>query len=382
MQTGPAISISLEGGLGTFRLAVAFEAPMQGITALFGPSGCGKTTVLRCLAGLQKLPGRIVIGDEIWQDAAARIFQPAHRRHVGYVFQEASLFPHLSVRDNLLYGARRVTGGDPPGRAFGLDEIVEMLGIAHLLARAPENLSGGERQRVAIGRALLSHPRILLMDEPISALDRTTRDEILPYLEKLHETLSLPVIYVSHDLTEIERLADTLVLMDSGRVLAAGRLSDLQSDPRLPLLAAAGAAIVIEGRVAAIDRDFALTTFVVPGGTIVAAGMPGSIGETRRLRISTTDVSLTRQRASETTILNCLPARITSIEHVGAGPQVEVMLALGLDGEGARMTARITRKSLETLALTPGEQIIAQIKGVAILAARSRPGPRVEDAAV
>ena len=248
---GRIIKAGFRGSVGSFSLDAAFETPARGVTALFGPSGCGKTTVLRCIAGLNRLrQGYCAIDGEIWQDASS--FLPTHKRPIGYVFQEASLFPHLCVRRNLLYGAggpRRAGQSD----AIRFDEVVDLLGLAALLDRAPRHLSGGERQRVAIGRALLSQPSLMLMDEPLSALDRQAKDEILPFLERLHESLSLPVIYVAHDMDEIERLADHLVLMDAGRVVAAGPLAALQSDPNLPLAKTRSAAVSLDAVVESFD---------------------------------------------------------------------------------------------------------------------------------
>jgi molybdate transport system ATP-binding protein len=360
------ISTAFAGALGSFSLDVAFDMPMRGITALFGPSGCGKTTILRCMAGLQQLPGRFIIGDEVWQDSAKGVFIRTHERPLGYVFQEASLFQHLSVRQNLLYGAKRA-GNAPTSDALDFDAIVELLGIGHLLERSPVALSGGERQRVSVGRALLSRPRILLMDEPLSALDRMTKEEILPYFERLHESLALPIVYVSHDIGEVARLADTLVLLDKGRVLASGPLAVLQTDPSLPLVAAPDAAVMLEGRVASIDEDYALTHFAVPGGTLVVPGRQGALGTERRLRIAASDVSFTLTAASDTTILNCLSARIVSIDGAGNEAQVNIIAALGTDGSGARIAARITRKSQTTLGLAPGTPVFAQIKSVALM---------------
>ena len=360
------ISTAFAGSLGSFSLDVAFDMPMRGITALFGPSGCGKTTILRCMAGLQQLPGRFIIGDEVWQDSAKGVFIRTHERPLGYVFQEASLFQHLSVRQNLLYGAKRA-GNAPTSDALDFDAIVELLGIGHLLERSPVALSGGERQRVSVGRALLSRPRILLMDEPLSALDRMTKEEILPYFERLHESLALPIVYVSHDIGEVARLADTLVLLDKGRVLASGPLSVLQTDPTLPLIAAPDAAVMLEGRVAHIDEEYALTHFAVPGGTLLVPGRQGAPGTERRLRIAASDVSFTLTAASDTTILNCLQARIVSIDGSGSEAQVNIIAALGTDGSGARIAARITRKSQATLGLAPGTPVFAQIKSVALM---------------
>ncbi|ARE42011.1 Molybdenum transport ATP-binding protein ModC [Rhodovulum sp. P5] len=352
------IEAAFSADRGGFRLDVSFTVPGQGVTALFGPSGCGKTTVLRCLAGLLRLPGgRLVVNGEEWQNG--RRIRPAHRRAVGYVFQEASLFPHLSVRENLRFGLRRSKG---PVQ-IGEDEVVDLLGIARLFERPTAALSGGERQRVAIGRALLSQPKLLLMDEPLSALDRFSKDDILPYLEKLHATLSIPVVYVSHDIAEVERLADTLVLMDTGRVRAAGPIAELLSDPALPLIHMPQPAAVIEGEVVATDPKYGLTDVRVPGGRLTVAGDLGPKGTRRRLRIPASDVSLGRHAPLDTTILNALPARI-----VGAEPEAEhqmtVRLRLGPDGTGAPLLARVSRKSWDTLTLRPGELVVARLKAV------------------
>lgn len=368
---GRGIDVRFAGRLGAFALDVAFAAPARGVTALFGPSGCGKTTVLRCVAGLQRLGGRLVVHGDVWQDDAEGEFRPPHRRPIGYVFQEASLFPHLSVRRNLLYGARRAAAADA-SEGLDFDGIVTLLGIAHLLDRSPAALSGGERQRVAVGRALLSRPRLLLMDEPLSALDRMTKDEIVPYFEALHEALSIPVLYVSHDMAEVERLADTLVLLDRGRVVASGALADLEADPDLPLLHAPEAAVTLDGRVVTIDADYGLTSFAVSGGTLVVPGRLGEPGGRRRLRIRASDVSFARGAPAASTILNSLPARILSVARHGDGAaQVNVVAGLGADGAGARIVARITRKSQEALSLAPGAAVFAQVKSVALVASRS-----------
>jgi molybdate transport system ATP-binding protein len=369
MSAPSSIDVRLAGSLGSFSLDLGMTVPGRGITALFGPSGCGKTTVLRCIAGLQNTPGRIAVGGEIWQDTEAGIFRRPHLRHVGYVFQEASLFPHLSVRDNLLYGARRAKSA--ASTLISLDAIVDLLGIAPLLDRAPIALSGGERQRVAVGRALLAQPRILLMDEPLSALDRMTKDEILPYFECLHEELSLPIIYVSHDFSEVERLADTLVLMRAGRILATGPLPDLQTDPTLPLIGSPDATVVLTATVARIDDAFALTEFDIAGGKLVVPGRHGSPGMMRRLRIAASDVSLARTAPTDSTILNFLSVRIARIEGPADAPQANVILTVGPGDHGDRIVARITRKSLTTLGLSVGVRVVAQIKSVALIAARS-----------
>jgi molybdate transport system ATP-binding protein len=360
------IAARFAGKLGAFSLDVAFDAPTRGVTALFGPSGCGKTTILRCMAGLQRLPGRLSVGGAVWQDDA--VFRQPHQRPAGYVFQDASLFAHLSVRDNLRYGQRRAAGA---AEVIGFDAACDLLGIGHLLDRAPARLSGGERQRVAVGRALLSRPSLLLMDEPLSALDQAVKDDILPYFETLRDRLAIPIVYVSHDLAEVERLADRVVLLDRGRVVATGALADLETDPRLPLARMARAAVVLDGEVAAVDTAFGLTTLTVAGGALVAPGRHGGIGAKHRVRIGAADVSFVLVPSQDTTILNCLPARIVSIDpHDADGIQLNVVAVLGHGDGGARIVARITRKSREALGLEPGRAVYAQIKGVALVAPR------------
>lgn len=349
------IEVRFKGALGSFTLDAAFEVPSRGVTGLFGPSGSGKTSVLRAIAGLQRLEGYCAVGGDIWQDGKS--FRPTHKRPVGYVFQEASLFPHLSVKGNLLYGFTR--------SAVGFDETVELLGLSRLLDRAPANLSGGERQRVAIGRALLSDPKLLLMDEPLSALDRQTKDEILPFLERLHASLALPVLYVSHDIAEIERLADHLVLMSAGRVLASGPLGQLQSDPTLPLALSRDAAVSLDAVVEVYDARYGLASLRVDGGLLLAPSPPAPIGAARRLRIFAGDVSLVRELPQQTTIVNILPVRILSATESG---QHEITAVLGLgDGSGARLLARVTRRSWDLLALAEGTDLYAQVKGAALV---------------
>lgn len=354
------IEVAFSGRLGAFTLDSAFAVPGRGVTALFGPSGCGKTSVLRCIAGLQRLPGTCRVGGETWQDD--RTFLPPHRRAVGYVFQEASLFPHLSVRRNLLYSS----GGRVPSGGIGFEEVADLLGLDRLMERAPQNLSGGERQRVAVGRALLSQPKLLLMDEPLSALDRQTRDEILPFLERLHETLAIPVLYVSHDLTEVERLADHIVLLDAGKVVAAGPLRDIQSDPDLPLAVRREAAVSLDATATGYDRQYGLVRLAVEGGDFLVAS-PAAIAEgTRlRLRVGAADVSIATEPPRGTTILNVLPARIVSSRLVDAH-QTIVVLALGADGRGARLLSRITRRSWDHLGLHDGMTVDVQVKSVAL----------------
>ncbi len=364
------IRAEFKGRIGKFSLDAGFTAPSKGVTALFGPSGCGKTTVLRCIAGLLRMnDGVCEIDGDVWQDRGGT-FLPTHKRPLGYVFQEASLFPHLSVRRNLAFGAPRQS--DRATReTIAFDEVVDLLGVRPLLDRSPRNLSGGERQRIAIGRALLSQPKLLLMDEPLSALDRATKDEIMPFLERLHDRLSLPVVYVTHDVAEVERIADQIVLMENGRVLAAGPFADLQSDPSLPLAMARDASVALDGVVEAHDPRYGLLTLRVQGGRFVAPAPPAAIGEHRRIRIVARDVSLAREPPGPSSILNILPGRVVSAKAVESHEMLAVV-ALGPEGRGARLLSRLTRRSWEQLAFAEGAAVYAQVKAVAL-------GPRRGD---
>jgi molybdate transport system ATP-binding protein len=362
------ILATFRGTIGSFGLDASFTIPAAGVTAIFGPSGCGKTTVARCLAGLQNLPGSFCSVDgEIWQDPST--FRKTHQRPIGYVFQEASLFSHLSVRSNLLYGAPRDVATSKAA-GIGFDEVVTLLGLARLLDRSPHKLSGGERQRVAIGRALLSQPKLLLMDEPLSALDRATKSEILPFLERLHARLALPVIYISHDMSEIERLADHLILMQNGRVIGAGPLQALQSDPSLPLALAREAAVSLDATVEAYDEAYQLLTLRVDGGLLQVPAPAIAPGKRQRLRIAASDVSIARTAPDTSSILNVLPARIVSKSMPGHG-EVIVVLALGADGRGAELLARITLRSWDQLGLADAMNVYAQVKGVSLVSGPS-----------
>jgi molybdate transport system ATP-binding protein len=367
MKAG-AIQAAFVGCVGGFRLNISFDIPARGVSALFGPSGCGKTLVLRCMAGLQRFDrGTCIIDGDIWQDATS--FRPTYERPVGYVFQEASLFPHLSVRRNLFYGFRK---SHPVGNQakVSVDEIIDLLGLEGLLERSPRHLSGGERQRVAIGRALMSSPKLLLMDEPLSALDRSTRLDILPFFERLHERLSLPILYVSHDMTEVEQLADHLVLMEAGQVVAAGSLSQVQSDPSLPLWKSRDAAVSYDAVARDYDATYGLLSLSVDGGTLVVPSPALAVGQIRRLRVSAADVSLALERPSGSTITNILPARILAAT-VSSDHEVTALLGLGPQGIGARLLARVTRRSWDHLHLREQLNVYAQVKSVALVAVKS-----------
>ena len=368
MSADHTIRAEFKGTIGKFSLDAGFTSPAKGVTALFGPSGCGKTTVLRCIAGLLRVSdGVCEIDGDRWQDRYGT-FLPTHRRPLGYVFQEASLFAHLTVRRNLLFGAPRQDGG-AAREAIAFDEVVDLLGVTALLDRSPRNLSGGERQRVAIGRALLSQPKLLLMDEPLSALDRATKNEILPFLERLRDRLSLPIIYVTHDIAEVERLADQIVLMENGRVLAAGPLDVLQSDPSLPLAVGRDAAVSLDSVIEAHDSRYGLLTLAVRGGRFLVPAPPAPIGGRRRIRVVAGDISLAREPPGPSSILNILPARIVAVRPVDLNAIVAVV-ALGADGSGARLLSRLTRKSWDQLGLAEGVDVYAQVKAVALAPGR------------
>jgi molybdate transport system ATP-binding protein len=358
---------------GPFSLDVDFALPGQGVTALFGHSGSGKTSWLRCLAGLERGQGRLAVGDACWQDDATGRFVPTHRRPLGYVFQEASLFPHLDVRDNLLYGRRRIT---PKHQRVALEEVVDWLGLSRLIDRRPEGLSGGERQRVAIGRALLTSPELLLMDEPMAALDARAREEIMPYLETLHRRLSIPVIYVTHAVDEVARLADHVVQMQDGRVIVEGGTLQLLSGLHRPSAAGEEPGAVIEAEVAGHDERHHLTTLSIGGGLrLMAPRLAAEPGSRARVRIPAREVSLSLGVPQGSSILNILPARITAIEEGDPG---RVLVQLVLEGvlegsleetpadSGTRLLSRISRYSWDRLGLKPGMVVQAQIKSMGL----------------
>lgn len=359
MIEAPGIEARLAIDYPGFTLDVDLQLPGRGVSVLFGPSGCGKTTVLRALAGLlRSRRGHVQINGEPWQDDATSLFVPPHRRALGYVFQEASLFAHLSVRGNIDYGRRRVPAG---ARRLDLDAAIELLGIAPLLERRPDGLSGGERQRVAIARALACSPRLLLMDEPLSALDQQRRGELLPYLQRLHESLQIPVVYVTHALDEVARLADHLVLLEAGRVKASGPAAELLTRLDLPLAQADAAGALVEATVIGHDLEQHVTQVSFAGGTLSLAHQPLPLGHALRLRVPARDVSLALSHHADTSVLNILPATVLALAEDAPG-QVTVRLSAG----GVPLLARVTRRSASALRLAPGMALYAQIKGVAL----------------
>jgi len=345
---------------GSFAVDADLRLPGRGISALFGHSGSGKTTCLRVLAGLERAhDAYIEINGEVWQDDARKLFLPTHKRALGYVFQEANLFPHMDVQRNLEYGMRRIT---PAQRRVSLEQAISLLDIAHLRQRKPDRLSGGERQRVAIARALATSPRILLMDEPLSALDNRRKAEIMPYLERLHDELDIPVVYVSHSPDEVTRLADHLVLLEGGKVAASGPTDQLLTRLDLDIAHGDAAGALVEAVVLAHDLAFHLTRAEFAGGQLWLPQQDVVPGHSLRIRIQARDVSLSLVPQQDTSILNIVPVRLTGIVDDTAG---QVMV--GLDAGGVRLLSRVTRKSATSLHLEVGQKLYAQIKGVAIL---------------
>ena len=345
-----------------FVLDVDLALPSRGVSALFGPSGCGKTTVLRALAGLLPAAGRIVLDGRVWQDDASGSFVPTHRRELGYVIQEAALFPHLDVRRNLDYGRRRIA---PQRQRIALDQAIELLGIGALMARQPDTLSGGERQRVAIARALATSPALLLMDEPLAALDAARKAEVLPYLKRLHRELSIPVVYVGHAMDEVAQLADHLVLMAQGRVLASGALADMLSRLDLPTMRGEEAGVVLDAVVAERDAAWQLVRLQLPGSDASLWARDGGlpIGCAARVRVLARDVSLAAAPQPGSSIGNQLPAVVEAIADDEHPALALVRVRLGT----LPLVARLTRRSAHALALQPGQPVWAQVKTVALL---------------
>jgi molybdate transport system ATP-binding protein len=354
-----SLEVAIAHARGAFALDVAFRTEGR-LTALFGPSGSGKTTVVDAIAGLVRPSrGLVRVDGATLLDTVAGIDRPPHRRGIGYVFQEGRLFPHLTVRQNLLFG-RVFARARRPG-APSLDAVVTLLGLDALLARRPAHLSGGEKQRVAIGRALLAHPRLLLMDEPLAALDEARKAEILPFVERLRDEAGVPVVYVSHALAEVARLADAVVLLDAGRVVAAGPTAAiLDGRPGLPLRDDEAGA-VLEGRVAAHDTEYGLSRVKTPAGDLFVPGVLRPVGATVRALVRARDVMLCLEKPRGVSALNVLPGTVVALGAPDAA-WIEVGVACG----EARLVARVTRRSAAELGLAPGRAVYAAVKSVSL----------------
>jgi len=345
-----------------FALEADLALPGRGVTVLYGPSGAGKTTLMRAIAGLERHPGRLEVDGAVWQDDAAGVFLPVHRRPIGYVFQEASLLPHLTVQDNLDFGWKRIAPADRQDVDRG--QVLDMLGIGHLLGRRPASLSGGERQRVAIARALLTHPRLLLMDEPLAAVDASRKQEVLPHLERLRDELSIPIVYISHSPDEVARLADHMVLLDAGRVLASGPIAEVTARLDLPLALDDNAGVVLDGTAVSCDAGYGLADVRVGDCVVRLTHGPVAAGAALRLRILARDVSLSLSAHAESSILNQLPATVVADQPAASPAHVIVRL----DAGGMPLLARITRQSRDRLGIAPGRGVWVQFKAAGILA--------------
>ena len=353
-----SIDLHLQFLRGEFLLDAKLSLPSHGVSVIFGRSGSGKTLLLRALAGLEKAQGSVCFNGEYWQDNEH--FLPTHQRPVGFVFQEASLLAHLDVRSNLDFGYRRVPANQ---RRIQFDDAVQLLGIGDLLTHKSQALSGGQRQRVAIAQALLTSPQLLLMDEPLASLDADSKTEILPYLEKLRDELDMPMLYVTHAADEMARLADTLVLIDNGRVQACGLLNELLTDPTLPVAHLYEAAAVVDATVLSHDEHYQLTTVNTPGGSLIVPRSPLPAGSEIRVRILARDVSIALAPIQHSSILNSLVSRIIDISADNDAARVLVRLDLN----GTHILSRITRRSADTLGLSAGMQVYVQIKAVALM---------------
>lgn len=345
--------------VGTFELNVDLDLPGSGLTALFGHSGCGKTTLLRCMAGLQAAEGVMRVNGDEWQNETGS--RPVHQRPLAYVFQETSLFPHLSVKRNLMYGYKRIPQSD---RQISFDQAVEWLGLSRMLGRMPEKLSGGERQRVAIARALLTSPRLLLMDEPLSALDQASKQAIMPYLEALRDNLAIPMLYVSHSTAEVARLADHIVMMDGGRVVAEGPLQQIMARTNQPFRLEEDAGVILDATLSERDEQWHLCRADFEGGHLwLRADESLMIGQKVRLQVLARDVSLARSEQTDQSIQNLLPASVDEIAlEVSPGTSIVRLLA----GQ-TPFLSRLTSRAVHTLAIEPGQHVWMQIKSVAIV---------------
>lgn len=357
MRVKAQFELAYEG----FALKVDLDLPGRGVTTLFGPSGSGKSTILRCIAGLERSPsGYMSVGAEVWQDEARKVFLTTQQRSLGYVQQASQLFSHLSVEKNLAYGYKRTPQHE---RRLKWGQVIEMLAIGHLLARQPYNLSGGEQQRVAIGRALLASPKLLLMDEPLAALDIARKRELLPFIRRLHDELDIPVIYVSHSLQEVVQITDTLVLLHDGNNVATGPMTELCSALALSSYLGDMSGSVIDTTIAAHEAEFGLSQLSFPGGHFFVPQQALPVGQHQRVHILARNVGIALEAPSvATSFLNILPARIIAVaapDHHSHSVQIKLDI-------GVPLLASISLKSLHTLKLVPGQSCFAMIKAVSL----------------
>ncbi len=355
-----AMSIAVKFHLKRRDFSLEVESTFQetGITALFGPSGGGKTTLLRCIAGLEpSVRGYMRVGDIIWQDDSQHIFKPPHQRPIGYIFQGALLFPHLSVRGNLEFALKRAKK-----QRICFEEAVAFTGIEHLLERRTLNLSGGEQQRIALARALLTSPDFLLMDEPLAALDRESKAQLIPYIEQLHTKLSIPILYVTHSIEEVAHLAERMVLIAKGRVQGQGNIADMLTNVTLPLARSDNAVSVINATVVSHDEQYHLTHLRFDGGTILLPREDLNIGHSVRIAVHARDVSLVWQPPQHTSILNIIPVYVTEVSVLNAA-----QILVRLKAANTILLARITQKSAAVLEVIPGRKMYAQVKSVSLI---------------
>lgn len=354
------IDLDVRIAFGGFDLRVDHRMPLEGIVGLFGPSGCGKSTLLRIISGLERhAPGRIQIGDEVWQDSSRGVFLPPHKRGVGYVFQDVRLFPHLTVAGNLRYAEKRSRHA---GNEINIEGVVAALDLAPLMSRRTQSLSGGERQRVAIGRTLLTRPRLLLMDEPLAALDIKRKAEILPYIERLPQAFRVPIIYVTHSIDEVARLAEQMLVLSAGRKVTYGPITEaLERLDLQPITGRFEAGVVLTARVTRHDLTYRLTHLDHHGQEIVMPMADVAIGSDVRLRIRARDVALATKAPEEISIRNVLSGTIAEIVEESGTAFAETLVDIG----GAKVRARVTRSAVAALALRTGKPVFVLFKSIA-----------------
>jgi molybdate transport system ATP-binding protein len=351
------LSVDVQVDFSGFSLSAKCAIPPTGITGMFGPSGCGKSTLLRAIAGLTPCQGSIQLGDTVWQ--SEQHILPTHRRNIGYVAQTPKLFPHLSVKSNLMYGLKR--------RKAPIDQLApltELMGVDHLLSRNVEDLSGGETQRIAIARALITQPSLLLMDEPLSALDTDNKSEILPYLERLQDTLNIPVIYVTHDISELERLASSIIVMNSGKIVTQQPMSSALMDEKLPFAHRSDAVTLLEGKVTKVDSDDKSSWINIDGSDFYVPHLLNH-QQSVRLRIHSSDISLSLIKPEQTSVQNCIPV---IVDEVLSSEHGVVNLKLAMNETSNQMiVASITQRSMKELGIDKGTEAWALVKGASLL---------------